>query len=92
MFIGGPSRVRDSSKAGIDKWRFTIRKEWNVKPLLGLSVMIILFLLAIYRVTNDADAQAAREILRTCEFNNLVSSMCGMPRYSGITQSKAHGL
>lgn len=77
MFIGGPSRVRDSSKAGIDKWRFTIRKEWNVKPLLGLSVMIILFLLAIYRVTNDADAQAAREILRTCEFNNLVSSMCG---------------
>ena len=42
-----PSRVRDSSKAGIDKWRFTIRKEWNVKPFLGLSVMIILFLLAI---------------------------------------------
>ena len=77
IFIGGPSRVRDSSKAGIDKWRFTLRKDWNIKPFLGLCLMLIMFLLAINRVTNDADAQAAREILRTCEFNNLVSSMCG---------------
>ena len=53
------------------------QKRMECKAILGLSVMIILFLLAIYRVTNDADAQAAREILRTCEFNNLVSSMCG---------------
>ena len=83
MFIGGPSRVRDSSKAGIDKWRFTIRKEWNIKPFLGLIVMVILFLLAINRVTNDADAQAAREILGLV--NSIISFLpCAeMPRFMG---------
>ena len=77
MFIGGPSRVRDSSKAGIDKWRFTLRKDWTILPVAGLVSMVMLMVLAYWRVTNDADAQAAREILRSCEFNNLVSAMCG---------------
>lgn len=75
--FGGPARTLDASVAGTDKWRLAFRKKWELKQFYILAGAVFLLLFAVYNVTSNEEAMAAKETLDLCYFSELVTSECG---------------
>ena len=75
--VGGPARTLDASSAGDDTWRLKLRAHWESKHFYLLAASLFLLIFAVYNVTSNADAMAAKETLDFCYFSELVSSECG---------------
>ena len=75
-FIGGASRTMKASQEEKEQWRIVIRKRWEQKHFLLISVMIAFFGIAWFWVNGNSTAMDAKNVIDYCAFSDLTTPNC----------------